>query len=382
MRAPFSRAAEGVRLPDGNPNLSTTLAVTQKFLLATSASGTIDAVVLPNLATNAFSSRGSISSATSALLSLADTSLTNDTAKVPVTASANGVGTPVQALAAQYSKYRIAAYGVRVRMNQGLSVNGEITVAVMPLKGLAPTLTGNTPLIAQGASGTNVAIGSYWGAAGPRGDLTNVLDSLGLPYSGSGNTALVDLDKLVNTPCHAVASAAQVAQRGLHVRGVPFEASARDYLSMTYGAHGTDSVDVSTVVGTAAGSTYAVQQYGVDMSCYRVGGTESVIIGGQYFPVSQFVGTVEIIYHVEAIMNPSYSLLARSTSTVPRVLPHQNLDSQLATLHRVPRVSFADVVQTTGDAMLGEVEGRAAAGAASAVSSLGGMLGRLLVAGA
>lgn len=332
---------------------------------------------------NSFSTRGSIVSGSAALLSLANPALTNDTIALPVTVvTANGVATPVQSLAAQYTKYRVAAYGVRIRMYTGVSTSGEVTVAVMPLKGVAPTLSGSTPVIAQGASGTNIPIGSYWGQAGPRGDLVNVLDSMGLPYSGAGNTAQVDLDKLVNTPCHSVSTAAQIAQRGLHVRGLPFEASARDYLSMTYGSYGTDSVDLTTVVGTAAGSTYVTQQYGVDMSCYRVGGTESVVIGGQYFLGSQSVGTVEIIYHIEAIMNPSYSILARATSQAPRVQPHQNLDSQLATLHRVPRISFADVVQTAGDAMLGEVEGRVVTGAARGLDSLGGMLGRLLVAGA
>lgn len=267
-------------------------------------------------------------------------------------------------------------------MNQGVSAAGELTVAVMPLKGMAPGLIGLVPLVTQGAGGTNVSVGGYWGFAGPRDSMAQVLDNLGLPYSGSDNTAQVDIDKLINTPCHAVASAAQVAQRGLHIRGLPFEASAREYRSMTYGARGTDSIDVATNVGTAAGATYGVQQYGVDMSCYRVDGHESIVIGGAYFAPNTDVGTVEIIYHVEAIMNPSYAILARPTGTIPWRQPKLTLDTQLATLHRVPRVSFADVVQTVGDSMLGEVEGRAAGAMANGVTSVAGMLGRLLVAGA
>jgi hypothetical protein len=151
---------------------------------------------------------------------------------------------------------------------------------------------------------------------------------------------------------------------------------------MTFSSYGTDSLDVATSAGSAAGATYAVQQVGVDMSFARVGGHESIVLGGTGFPVSSTVGSLELVYHVEAITNPAYAVLARPTGVVPRVAPGQTLDQVLTSIHRIPRVSFADVLQTAGDAMMGEIEGQAGAAMGRAASGIGGMLTRLLTIGA
>jgi hypothetical protein len=381
VRAPFSRAAEGARLPDGNPNLSATLALTQKFALQTDADGNLDTVVLPGLYTSAFTTRGSIVGGVN--LALASATTTANTLNGPTVAvnTAEGIGFAVNTLAGQYARYRIVSYGARLRTTTGVTTTGEFTCAVMPLKGQAPQLSSGYPAVIDGAA-TAQDSNSYWGSYGPRNTLDNLLIHLGLPYSGSGNTAQLDIPKLVNTPCHAVASASQVAARGLHMRGLPFEASARDYRTMTFSSYGTDSLDVATSAGSAAGATYAVQQVGVDMSFARVGGHESIVLGGTGFPVSSTVGSLELVYHVEAITNPAYAVLARPTGVVPRVAPGQTLDQVLTSIHRIPRVSFADVLQTAGDAMMGEIEGQAGAAMGRAASGIGGMLTRLLTIGA
>jgi hypothetical protein len=141
-------------------------------------------------------------------------------------------------------------------------------------------------------------------------------------------------------------------------------------------------MDVGSSAGDGAAATYAVQQVGVDMSFARVGGHESIVLAGTGFPVSTTIGTLELIYHVEAITNPAYAVLARPTGVVPRVASGQTLDQVLTSVHRVPRVSFADVLQTMGDAMLGEIEGQAGAAAGRAATGVGGMLARLLTLGA
>jgi hypothetical protein len=134
--------------------------------------------------------------------------------------------------------------------------------------------------------------------------------------------------------------------------------------------------------GNAAGATYASQQFGVDMPFGRVDGTESIILGGTGFPGFAQAATIEVIYHIEAIPNPQYAVLCRPTSQAPRVASNQTLDQVLTSIHRIPRSSFSDVVQTAGDAMLGEREGRVGAAAGNAVSGLGGMLARLMMAAA
>lgn len=380
MRAPFSRAAEGARLPDGNPNLSATLALTQKYNIVTDATGSLDVTVLPNLYCHSFSSRGSISGGNNLVLAATTNTLNTLHNSVSDVAAKNGLGFDVATLNTQYSRYRVVSYGVRVRSTTGIATTGEFTTAVLALKGMTPVLSSSAPLTFDGMA-TPRTFPSYWGGYAPRSTFSATLASLGLPSSGADNAAVIDIPKLPNTPCHAVASAAQVAQRGLHIRGLPFESRCRDYISTSFSALGTDSVDVGTVLGDLVGSTYGVQQVGVDMSFSRVAGTESVVVAGTGFPASTTIGSIEVIYHVEAMTNPNYSLLCRPTGQVPRVAGSQTLDQALVSLHRVPRISFSDVVQTVGDAMLGEIEGRVGAAAGGAVSGLGGMLGRLMMAG-
>jgi hypothetical protein len=117
------------------------------------------------------------------------------------------------------------------------------------------------------------------------------------------------------------------------------------------------------------------------MSFCRVAGTESLILCGTGFAASSVVGTIEVIYHVEAMTNPNYAVLVRPTGQAPRTAGSQTIDQVLTSVHRIPRISFADVVQTVGDAMLGEIEGRVGAAAGGAVSGLGGMLGRAVGGG-
>lgn len=378
-RAPFSRAAEGARLPDGNPNLSATLALTQKHNLVANVNGDLDVVVFPNLATLAMTTRGSIVNGTP--LSIAGTATTGDTQHLPTTsAQFSGVGFDVDTLAGQYNRYRIVGYGARLRVQAGVSATGEFLTAVMPLKGMVPPLSTAIPAVQQGFSASTVSTDSYWGGAGPRSTVVSYLDSMGLPHTGAGNNAVINGARLVNTPCHAVASAAQVAARGLHMRGLPFESGCRDYRTINFRALGTDSIDAATVVGAAIAN--AVQQYAVDLSYARIGGHESLVITGNGFTPNSTVASLEVVYHVEAITNPQYAVLARPTGQIARVASGQTLDQILTSVHRIPRISFSDVVQTVGDAVLGEVEGQIGVATSGAVSSLAGMLGRLMTAGA
>lgn len=321
------------------------------------------------------STRGSIGTTASAL-SLADLSVAAGI-NGPTTNVSNGDGFDIEGLNGIFSQHRIVSVGARMRAVTGTAATGEITVAVHPLKGLAPPLSRNVPGVVD-PGGTTRSNGSYVTSAGPRSTLENYLDGLGLPFTGIENNARLDGSKLVNMPAHSVASLAECAARGLHIRAVPFEGAARDFKRTGYRALGTDSLDVGLTTVTVP-SPFS-QQYGVDMSPWVVGGHESMAISVNGSPNINLV-TLEVIYHVEAIPNPAYSLLARPTTAIPRLISSATLDNDLVQLQRLPRVSFADMVTQVGDAMLGDVEGRIGSAGAAGLSSLSGMLGRLLAAG-
>lgn len=381
MQTPFARAAEGARLPDGNPNTTVTFALTRKVNITTDASGELDVLVLPNLQTAALTTRGSVGVAN---LSLASVVTTVNTLNLPTTKAGKlGLGFPCTDLSDQYTKFRIVAYGARLRMASGVNTTGEFTVAVMPLKGLVPPLDTGKPYLLDW-NGDSQPFYAYEAGVGPRNTLNAYLDSLGVPYTGGAdaNEGKIWLERLTNIPSHASASASEVAARGMHLRGLPFENYVREYKSMAFKAVGLDCADGGFFVGnsTTQAANLASQQLGTDMSCWRVGGHESLLIGGSSFPASSTIGTLELIYHVEAIPNPSYALLARPTGTLPSVPPSLTLDSVLTKLHRMPRISFADIVTQAGDSMMGDIEGRAEGAAARGLGSLAGTLARLAIA--
>lgn len=377
-RAPFARAAEGVRLPDGNPNTTVTFAVTRKLAVSSDSNGNLDVVVLPNLESFLFSTRGVCGDVS---LYAAATGTTVDTVYAPTTTTTTAARFDTTTLSGMYNRFRIVAYGVRLRVSSGVETNGEFTIATMPLKGLVNPAGSLRPAVI-GADGFTNEMMSYYGKAGPRSTVGQMLDSLGLPYTGTDNAAQVDISKLVNIPAHATVTASEASARGVHVRGLPFESAAREYRAMAFKAHGTDCMDVIFSTGTSgnAGSAVTAFQLGTDMSPYKIGGHESCIIGGSGFTASASVGTVEVIYHVEAIPNPQYAALARPTGQVPIVPPSQTLDSVLTLLHKLPRISFADAVTQVGDALLGDIEGRAQGAAAAGLGSLAGTLARLTMA--
>ncbi len=335
-------------------------------------------MAIPNLETFVFSTRGNCGDQS---LSVASTGTTADGVQAPTTATATCARFDTIALSGQFTKYRVVAYGARVRVVSGLETAGEFTFAAMPLKGIVNPSDTNKPAIA-GQAGASTAINSYYGASGPRATMEGMLYGLGIPFSGSANTAVVDITKLVNIPTHALVTAAEAAARGIHLRGLPFESAAREFRSVTFTSIGTDSADLVFNSGTQGSAPSAVtsMQYGLDLSAYRVGGHESLLLGGSGFPASTTVGSLELIYHVEAVPNPSYSTLARPTGVVPTVPPSETLDSVLTKLHRMPRISFSDVLTSVGDSVLGDVEGRVAGAAGAGLTTLAGTLGRLLIA--
>lgn len=355
-------------MPDSCSIPTTTIVLTEKLSITSDASGNFDVIGLPSLATYAWSTRGNLSGSgvTYVLGGVAG-------GTVAVTTH-NAGGFDFTALGATIQRYRIAGWGVRLRSTAGLNTNGEVTVVTYPAKGLAPPNQNAAPAITDTISSGTRSIPSYTGTAGPVDSLDRYLSSMGLPYTGSGNTATLDSSRLVAMPHHGTASHSQVAARGIHVRSFPFEPDSCRFKNMAFTSLGTDSVDC--ISSTNAG---VCQQYAVNMDPWRVDGYESILIGGVGFPASTLVGNVEFIYHLEAVPNPNLSVHYRASCRPSPVIPDE-YDRVRRAVSKVAHVSFADLVTRGEDYVLGQIEGQASKYGASAVTALGGMLTRLMAA--
>jgi len=280
-------------------------------------------------------------------------------------------GFDIRALANQYQQYRIVGWGARLRASVGITSNGEITGAVLPLKGLLPWTTDAYPSVLN-PTGSSRIPPSYYLNAGPVDSLEQYMLSLGVPMTGSGNSSKVDITKLVAIPSHGTMSHSQVAARGAHFRSRPFEPEVATFKRVGFTSTGTDSVDFS-LDATGAGA----QQYAVDMSPWKLGGWESIVVGGAGYSPNTLIGHIELIYHVEATLNPNIATLHR-----PAVSPVPSDPALHAAAHRhiakVPRISFADVVQQGEDYVLGSIEGAASDFAQRGLASLSGVLTRAI----
>lgn len=355
-------------MPDGCSLPTVTFTVTQKLPLTTNVDGELDVVALPCLAVAALSSRTSLPSTS--------TIMVGSTTGGDAVGVGSGAGFDVDSLAKQFTHYRIVGWGARVRATAGLNEKGELVGAVMPLKGLAPGLLTYQPGVV-GPDGTTIGVPRYCNSsAGPVDTLARFLNTLGIPISGDGNTAKIALARLVTAPVHGTASHSQIASRGLHFRSKPFEPESAMFKRTDFRSTGTDSIDVGWNTSAMAAS----QQYGVDLSCYKIGGFESIIVGGTGYQANTLVGTIELIYHCEATPNLNLATITRPSVTPSPVDPAEH---QLAhrRLSNTPHISFADVVSQGEDYLLGAVEGAASDVASRGLSSLAGMLGRMMSAG-
>lgn len=369
---PFSKVSDGCRIPDGHSMHTSTFILSRRFGVVTNPSGAFDLTILPCLSTAAFSTRTSIGGGVG--LALADTSTAAGLHYPFTSTTCTGVGFPSNELSTAYSRYRIVSYGVRFRGKQAITGSGEVISAVMPLKGQAPPLSTTIPATVD-PSGALISMNSYLEANGPRSTMERYLATLGLPYSGADNSATVNYSLLPNVPVHAHASYAEVAARGLHYRAMPFESNHRQFKQMSAVSLGTDSIDLS---GTSSSNTSFAQQ-AVNLDFIRVDGLESVVLCGEGFPATTDIGSIELVYHIEAVPNPNIATLARPTGVNVPVSTGNTVDVENALAHRQPRISFADIITQVGDSLLGEIEGRAGKALSGVASSLAGSLGRMVL---
>lgn len=363
---PFSLAAEGARVPDGCCLPTVPFTVTQKVPIRSDADGDWDFAAFPNLANAALSSRSSLLTSINTVYGEANSS-------TGVLRGTN-IAFDVAALSNQFVQHRIVGWGARLRTTAGLSATGEVTSAILPLKGMLPFTTAYQPAVRSSVSSIDRTLPGYLGTAGPVDSVDQYFRQLGLPFSGSGNGAKIDIAKLITCPVHGTASSSQVAARGLHFRSKPYEPEAAQFKRLGFSATGTDSVDVSV----QDVSDYT-QQYGVDLSQWKLNGWESIVVGGAGFVPSTNIGTLEVIYHVEATHNPNLASLYRPSISMTPTDPAQRVAAHRQ-LSAVPHISFSDVVQQGEDYLVGQVEGAVGRLAARGMSGVEGMLARLMSA--
>lgn len=375
---PFARAGEGHKTPDGYHLGTTTVCLTQKLALTADSSGNFDLMLFPNLATSGWSTRSNLpSTSPTGIFAL------SGAPTVPPTVSQLGrcISFDIQALGNSYQTYRIVGWGARLRGVDGLNATGEIIAAAFPARGQVPMNSTFPVGFVNPKTGNTNPVPSYTynvSASAMQDTVEVYLAQLGVPYSGTLNAAVVNTDRIASMVNHGTASYAQVAARGLHLRSFPFEADATRFRNVAPFQLGMDSFDGGYECSQST-TSYFGQQYSYNLDPWKLFGHESLIMGGSGFTANRQIGTLEIVYHLEVVPNPNLATLARSTALIPPPEAPAAFEIGKQMLVRVPRISFADVVQKAGDSALGYVEGQIEQFGSRAVDNIIGSLSRMLV---
>ncbi len=336
------------------------LTLTRRIGIATNASGQADLLLFPNLATSAWSPRGSIAGGSAALMYVTEGGEQT---------CGTIFGFPTTGLGAMYQRYRIVGWGVRFRPSTALISPGEVIAAPLMCDGTLPPRNDDGPSTVNSAGTTYKLpyVQSGWNAVAPTA--ASRLSALGIPYTGSGNAVELAIDSLATLPGHGVMSHAELAAHGLHGRSKPFSPRAHEFRNIRYWNSGTDAVD-----NAASSATYTAS-FGVDLSPWRTDGWTSAAIGFTGYQASTAIGTMEIIYHVEATVVPtSGSDIGIRAATGSTYCDAAEYDQHRSAIAKVPHFSTADLVKQGEDLLYGTIEGLATDAAARVGNSL---LGRL-----
>lgn len=223
MATPFSAAAEGAKVPDAVSFPTSTLTLTRRYNVTSDASGKAEVICLPNLAASLWSPGGALDSTNKAFYGNV-----NGTDQLGPTGSIGGFDvSQTTGLGGYYHRYRIVGWGVRIKGIGSLTTSGECIVAPIMGKGLAPSSSAYIPSVID-ATGATIKVPSYSTAgAALRDTAEQLMFTLGIPNSGSGDAARPVASGLVALPGHGTVSYAQLAAHGLHLRSKPFDPRAQ-----------------------------------------------------------------------------------------------------------------------------------------------------------
>lgn len=199
-------------------------------------------------------------------------------------------GAPSASLSGKINNWRVVGYGVRVKDIASLSnVSGLIQVAMLPVQSVLPAA-----LPVGGHNNTNSA-----------DTLDVVYTAYGLPYTGTGDSAVIDSASLAQFPDYAAFDGYQVAKNPLDIIPKICDPSAFAFKQSSDRVFG-DNVGI----GLATGSIYTG-----DASYGNVGGFQTCVICGSGFPNSTNCVNIEIIAHLEGNPNVSSSAGGLSSGT-------------------------------------------------------------------
>lgn len=339
--------------------------------MTSDASGKAEVICLPNLAASLWSPGGALDSTNKAFYGNV-----NGTDQLGPTGSIGGFDvSQTTGLGGYYHRYRIVGWGVRIKGIGSLTTSGECIVAPIMGKGLAPSSSAYIPSVID-ATGATIKVPSYSTAgAALRDTAEQLMFTLGIPNSGSGDAARPVASGLVALPGHGTVSYAQLAAHGLHLRSKPFDPRAHNFRNVVYTTTGNDSVD--TFENTATGTSIV---RGINYEPWQVDGWSSLVACFTGLPASTTIGTIEVIYHVEATLSPNMPISLGRASAAPSPVNPTEYDSCRREISKLAHVSLADVVQSAEDYAMGTVEGLAGNAARSLGSTALGVLTRAVSA--
>lgn len=282
LRDPFSASAEGVRLPDSFRYPTTAVKFKQRVTLTSTAAGEMGFTMLPNPlfcmqilagAQSGFQTMGS-NVKCCRMLSRGDM------------------------LVARYGQYRVVAWGFRLLMSDtAFAAKGIYTVAPVPIPQNSFLDPDQMAQITMGVAPPTDYLGM------PRPDSTTEL----LPHARTFNAQ----DLMNKGDFLAV--------------GVPYDPSCKDFRPVPDDSN-TAFGSLPLYAGVAAGSAF-VTALGLPSTIANAGtvntldmaGNIGFLIYGTGLPPSTNELSLEVVYHVEVVLNPTAGNIAASVGSPPPV---------------------------------------------------------------
>lgn len=279
---PFSRAAEGARVPQPFAVHSATRKLHTSFTVTTDANGAFDAAIQSHPIHTAWTTRSSLTGGSS-------TTAQN----CPAGLVCRGLMPSLAAIAAIASTYRVVATGLRIKPNTDFTRSGgRIYFATLPASQAQPT-----------AFDLGTTLASAFNAIELPTDGTNITPNIiNLPRAGQ-----VSLTELL-------------AEGGLEIAIPIVSPSAWDFLD------GTNQGNEQGVVYTSTGGA-AVKTFG--NGAYTTNGFGQILLVGEGMQASTPVLTLEIIMHIE------YTPQVTSSSVLIESVPDTQAPPSPDHIHKV-----------------------------------------------
>lgn len=296
---PFSEKALGCRVPDQFYAPTATLTLRELAVLQNDTSGNADVVFLPSVITPCFSGRGSITNG-------ATISWPNGTA------SGTCVTNAASALYNKVTNHRIVSWGLRIRNTSPVTAaQGALTVALVPIHERM-RVPNNLPLGGQTATGTGASNFTH----------ENWYSAAGIPYTGSGINARVDISSLVDFPHHARYQGPQLSEETFEIHPKLVSPSGLHLRNSNDSYWGEDMQATTSAVYVQPG----------DASYLLCDGWTAVVIGfsGGGTVAGQQTFEVEAVYHLEGSPNVQSSTIFIADSPISEHNPIAALVAQAA----------------------------------------------------